>query len=175
MRRITDNWGRWFLWGVAALAVVVFLAGMGIIGFALVIVFREEWNPSDFVFTDYESVLTLVALYLVAMTLPFVVAVFVGVFVTWPFKFVVWRGLAAGIGMTDILFVVATIALLLAATASGDDYSGEDVAGDLVTLTEYVIIFSFIVSMMLAPGTFMAGFLGVLLGSRLRPRIVGRP
>ncbi len=37
MRRITDSWGRWFLWGVAALAVVVFLAGMGIASFVLVV------------------------------------------------------------------------------------------------------------------------------------------
>ena len=173
MRRITDSWGRWFLWGVAALAVVVFLAGMGIIGFALVIVFREEWNDWTFSDLDYLLDLIRVAVYLVPMTLPFLVAVGFGVFVKWPFESAVSRSLAAGIGLADILFVIATIAFVPAFVVNGDNCSADgEVCGHFrITVWQVIVI----VSMMLAPGTFMAGFLGVLLGSRIRPRIVGRP
>ena len=173
MGRITDNWGRWFLWGVAALAVVVFLAGMGIIGFALVVVFLEEWNDWTFSNLDYLLDLIRVAVYLVPMTLPFLVAVGFGLFVKWPFESAVWRSLAAGIGLADILFVIATIAFVPAFVVSGDNCSADgEVCGHFRITGWQLTLFA---SLILAPGTFVAGFLGVLLGSRLRPRIVGRP
>ncbi len=105
------------------------------------------------------------------MTPSFLVAVLSGLFVKWPFESAVWRSLAAGIGLADILFVIATIAFVPAFVVSGDNCSADgEVCGHFRITGWQLTLF---VSLILAPGTFVAGFLGVLLGSRLRPRIFG--